>query len=245
MRDYKKETQNRVEFIRKILKDSGASGLVFGNSGGKDCALVGILCKIACENTVGLIMPGSSEKNYKSDMEDALALGKQYNIENRVCEIGSALAACKKSLNECVKLTDMASSNISPRLRMLSLYAFAQSENRLVVGTGNRSEIYIGYFTKWGDGASDLNPIGDLTATEVIEFLKYLDAPLSIRRKPPSAGLYEGQTDEGDLGFSYKELDGYIINGEIENVVAKERIERMHRSSEHKRRTIPVFSSEQ
>lgn len=245
MRDYKKEVQNRVDFIRKILKESGASGLVFGNSGGKDCALVGILCKMACENTVGLIMPGSSEKNYESDMEDALALGKQYNIENRVCEIGTSLAACKNSLNECTKLTDTAASNISPRLRMLSLYAFAQSENRLVVGTGNRSEIYIGYFTKWGDGASDLNPIGDLTATEVIKFLEYLDAPLSIRQKPPSAGLYEGQTDEDDIGFSYKELDRYILEGETDNKGLKERIDRMHLNTEHKRRPIPVFSAEQ
>ena len=86
---------------------------------------------------------------------------------------------------------------------MLS-HAFAQSEGRLVAGTGNRSEIYIGYFTKWGDGASDFNPIADLTATEVYDFLKYLNAPLSIRQKPPSAGLYEGQTDEDDIGVIIK-----------------------------------------
>ncbi len=244
MRDYKKEVQKRVEFIRKILKDSGASGIVFGNSGGKDCALVGILCKMACDNTVGLIMPGSSEKNYTSDMEDAMALGSQYNIENRVCEIGEALAACKSSLNGCTELTDTAASNISPRLRMLSLYAFAQSEGRLVAGTGNRSEIYIGYFTKWGDGASDFNPIADLTATEVYEFLDYLNAPLSIRQKPPSAGLYEGQTDEDDIGVSYKDLDKYIIKGEIENKEAQERIDRMHKNTEHKRRAIPALSTE-
>lgn len=245
MRDYKKEVQNRVEFIKKILEDSGAKGIVFGNSGGKDCALVGILCKMACENTIGLIMPGSSERNYKSDMEDALMLGKQYKIENRVCEIGDALAACKKSLNECTELTETAASNISPRLRMLSLYALAQSEGRLVVGTGNRSEIYIGYFTKWGDGASDFNPIADLTATEVYEFLEYLNAPMCIRQKPPSAGLYEGQTDEGEIGISYKDLDGYILKGETENTDVKERIDRMNKNTEHKRRAIPVYRTNQ
>lgn len=241
MRDYKKELKSRVEFIKKILKDSGASGIVFGNSGGKDCALVGILCKKACDNTIGLIMPGSSERNYKSDMEDAMALGRQFNIENRVCAIGEALAACKASLKECVKLTDQAASNISPRLRMLSLYAFAQSEGRLVAGTGNRSEIYLGYFTKWGDGASDFNPIADLTATEVFEFLDYLNAPASIREKQPSAGLYEGQTDELDMGISYKNLDRYILEGNIENEEEKERIDRMRRNSEHKRLPIPAF----
>jgi len=244
MRDYNKEIKDRVDFIKKILKSSGANGIVFGNSGGKDCALVGILCKMACENTVGLIMPGSSEKNYKSDMEDALVLGRQYNIENRVCDIGEALESCKNSLNECTNLTDTAASNISPRLRMLSLYAFAQSEGRLVAGTGNRSEIYIGYFTKWGDGVSDFNPIADLTATEVFEFLEFLNAPLSIRQKAPSAGLYEGQTDEDEIGVSYKDLDAYIIHGKIENLDAKERIDRMNKNTEHKRRAIPALSTE-
>ena len=112
-------------------------------------------------------------------------------------------------------ITDAASANIAPRLRMITLYTIAASENRIVAGTGNRSEAYMGYFTKWGDGAYDFNPIADLTATEVFEFLRYLKAPSSIIEKAPSAGLFEGQTDEKEMGVTYKAIDKYITEGKM------------------------------
>ena len=110
----------------------------------------------------------------------------------------------------------------------------------MVAGTGNKSEAYVGYFTKWGDGAHDFNPIADLTVTEVYEFLKYLDAPVRIIEKAPSAALFDGQTDETEMGVSYAELDAYINGGNIaeEN---KKIIERMHKASEHKRKGIAVY----
>lgn len=118
---------------------------------------------------------------------------------------------------------------------MITLYTVAASENRLVAGTGNASEYYMGYFTKWGDGAYDLNPIADLTATEVFEFLRYLKAPEAVITKAPSAGLFEGQTDEEDMGVTYAAIDRYIQTGEAEEK-DKAIIDRYHSRSEHKRR---------
>ncbi|MBR5534489.1 MAG: NAD(+) synthase, partial [Ruminiclostridium sp.] len=120
-------------------------------------------------------------------------------------------------------------------LRMLSLYAIGASENRLVAGTGNASEYHMGYFTKWGDGAFDLNPIADLTATEVFEYLRYLECPAAVIEKAPSAGLFEGQTDEDDMGVTYAAIDKYITTGEA-NEHDKAIIDRYHSRSGHKRR---------
>ena len=117
---------------------------------------------------------------------------------------------------------------------MTALYAVAAAEHRLVAGTGNRSEAYMGYFTKWGDGAYDFNPIADLTVTEVFEFLDYLDAPETIRHKAPSAGLFEGQTDEKEMGVSYAAIDRYMDGGAVTDA-ERAIIERFHRNSEHKR----------
>ena len=130
---------------------------------------------------------------------------------------------------------------LAPRLRMLTRYAVAASENRLVAGTGNRSEAYVGYFTKWGDGAHDFNPIADLTVTEVYEFLRFLNAPDCILRKPPSAALFDGQTDEGEMGISYAELDAFLAGGSISDD-KRRHVERMHRASEHKRTGIAVYT---
>ena len=118
---------------------------------------------------------------------------------------------------------------------MVTLYAVAASENRLVAGTGNASEFHMGYFTKWGDGAYDLNPIADLTATEVFEFLRYLSAPEAVITKAPSAGLFEGQTDEDDMGVTYAAIDKYITTGEA-NEKDKAIIDRYYARSGHKRR---------
>ena len=237
-RDYALEEVERVRFIKETLDSAKASGIVFANSGGKDCALAGILCKKACENTVSLVLPCGVTRSYNEDKEDALKLAAFFGIKTRVIDLKETYDALAKAVGP--NLTELAASNIAPRLRMQTLYAVAQSEGRLVAGTGNRSEIFLGYYTKWGDGAYDFNPIADLTVTEVYEFLRYLDAPASIIEKPPSAGLYEGQTDEGDLGFSYADLDRFLLTGEAseEN---KEKFMRNHNSTMHKRKYPQVF----
>lgn len=240
MRDYAKETAERVEFIRNYVKSAGADGIIFGNSGGKDCALVGILCKMACEKTVSVIMPCQSSVNFGSDAADGNLLSQQFGIETRVVDLSEHKELFCKSVEEHVELNDKAVSNIAPRLRMITLYTMAAAENLMVAGTGNRSEIYMGYFTKWGDGAYDFDPISDLTVTEVYEFLRYLGAPESIITKTPSAGLYEGQTDEQEMGVSYSEIDNLILNGEA-SPEAKAIIDRYHRISAHKRRMPAKF----
>jgi len=242
MRDYKIETEKRVAFIRELLEEAGAGGIVFGNSGGKDAVLVGILCKMACEDTVGLIMPCLTKSNYSDDMTDALMISNLYRIEKRMVDLTKTADALKNALKDAVDLTKKGEANIAiaPRLRMTALYTIAASENRLVAGTGNRSERHMGYFTKWGDGAFDFNPIADLTVTEIYKFLIYLDAPKRIIEKVPSAGLYDGQTDEKEMGITYKAIDGYLQSGEC-SPEEMEKINAYHRVSEHKRNPPKIY----
>ena len=235
MRDYKEEFEKRVAWIRELVESAGCKGVIYGNSGGKDSALVGILCKAACEDTVGIIMPCASKRNYEEDMKDGIEVAKQFEIEYRVVDLTKVREALlEEAKSACENLTDPAISNIAPRLRMTTLYAIGQSEGRLVAGTGNADELYVGYYTKYGDGGVDFNPIGDLNVREVYEFLAYLDAPENIRTKAPSAGLFDGQTDEKEMGIKYDEIDEYLETGKTDPA-AQEKIERMHTRSEHKR----------
>ncbi len=240
MRDYEKEFQSRIQFIRELLAGSKADGIVFGNSGGKDSALVGILCKAACHNTVGVILPCASRRNFGMDAEDGSTLARQFEIETRTVDLTEVRQAMCNALSPETELNSAAVTNLAPRLRMTALYAIAASENRLVAGTGNRSEAYLGYFTKWGDGASDFNPISDLTVTEVYEFLEYLKAPRCIIDKAPSAGLFDGQTDETEMGITYAAVDRYLETGEADPGDLAV-ITRFHQRSEHKRRPIAAY----
>ena len=240
MRDYQKEFDGRVAYIRALVEKSGVRGIVFGNSGGKDSALVGILCKAACEDTVGIILPCVSRRNFGSDLDDGNALAEQYGIETRILDLTPIRETAEQVIGQATDINDASLANIAPRLRMLALYTIAGSEGRLVAGTGNRSEAYMGYFTKWGDGACDFNPISDLTATEVIEFLDYLGAPESIRTKAPSAGLYEGQTDEQEMGISYAAIDRFLLTGEASEA-DRAILDRFHSRSEHKRRPASTY----
>ena len=211
-RDHAQEVRLRTEFIANILKNAGANGIIYGNSGGKDCTLVGILCRMVTENVLGVMMPCESSVNYNADKEHALLAAEQFGIKTTLVD----LTKTKQALTDAIgpdSVDTLAGRNIAPRLRMTTLYTIGQSMGYLVAGTGNLSEYTMGYFTKWGDGAFDFNPIADLCATEVLDFLRYLGAPPAIVDKPPSAGLFEGQTDEMELGISYHDIDKYILNG--------------------------------
>ncbi len=240
MRNYETEIKQRIEFIRNTVKSAGANGIIYGNSGGKDCTLVGILCKMACENTVGIIMPCGSTQNYTSDKNDAEVAAKQYDIETRIVDLSAVKDELMNNITEKTKLNNPAIANIAPRLRMTTLYTIAAAENRIVAGTGNKSERYMGYFTKWGDGACDFNPISDLTVTEIYEFLRFLKAPASVIEKAPSAGLFDGQTDEKEMGVTYAAIDEFLFNGNA-NEKDKAIIERFHKTSEHKRKMPILF----
>jgi len=200
MRDYEKEYHDRVAYVRNILAESGMNGIVYGNSGGKDSGLVGILCKAACENTLGVIMPCASRRNFSIDKDDALTVAKKYGIDTVTVDLTSERNLAVRKLSRLTDLTDAAVVNIAPRLRMLTLYTLGASTGRLVAGTGNRSEAYMGYFTKWGDGAYDFDPIADLTVTEIYEFLDYLHAPECICTKAPSAGSVRRPDGRGRNG---------------------------------------------
>ena len=240
LRDYKQETEKRTDFIRSVIDKAGAKGIVYGNSGGKDSALVGALCRYSCENTLGIIMPCGSKRNYEIDKADAEHIAGHFDIDTRIIDLSAAREELIKSIGAVSQLNDAAVNNIAPRLRMSTLYAVASGENRLVSGTGNRSEAYMGYFTKWGDGACDFNPIADLTVTEIYEFLDYLGAPKFILSKAPSAGLFDGQTDESEMGVTYDAIDKFLLTGE-----ADERdlavIKRYNEASGHKRTAASVF----
>ncbi|MBR1660105.1 MAG: NAD(+) synthase [Oscillospiraceae bacterium] len=240
MRDYQKELEGRVAFIRERLAQAHADGIVYGNSGGKDCTLAGALCKAACDNTVGVILPCASSRNYGSDTDDAVAAAERFGIETRTVDLTAVRQAMLEALAPAVEMIPPSTANVAPRLRMTALYAIAGSENRLVCGTGNRSERYMGYFTKWGDGACDFNPIADLTVTEIYEFLEFLDAPRSIIEKAPSAGLFEGQTDEAEMGVRYADVDAHL-RGEAVSPEAAAIIERYHARSLHKLVIPPVY----
>jgi NAD+ synthase len=244
MRDYKAEFDKRVAFIRELVEKSGVDGIVYGNSGGKDSALVGILCKFACDNTLGIIMPCASKRNFEMDKNDGMEVAEHYGIQTRLIDLTPVREAEIEQLKAVTGLTELAVANIAPRLRMTTLYAVAASENRLVAGTGNRSEAYMGYFTKWGDGAHDFNPISDLTVTEIYEFLKWLAAPRCVIDKAPSAGLFDGQTDENEMGVTYAAIDKYLMTGEADEH-DKKIIERYHRRSEHKRTPIATYKEKE
>ena len=243
MRDYKAEFEGRVAYIKALVEKTGVRGIVFGNSGGKDCALVGILSKMACDNTVSVMLPCGSSVNFGKDLEDAKALCEKFGIENRMGDLTAVKEAEIAALEKTgVELNSQALTNIAPRLRMTTLYAVGAAEGRLVAGTGNRSERYMGYFTKWGDGGHDFNPITDLTVGEVYDFLRYLGAPASIIEKAPSAGLFEGQTDEKEMGVTYAAIDKYILTGEATDE-DRAVIDRYHARSLHKLNPVPTFEA--
>ena len=227
------ELENRVAFIRAVLKEAHAGGIVYGNSGGKDSVLVGILCKKACDNVLGVMMPCQSKRNFGEDMQHGKTVAAQYGIDTVVVDLSDVKSALTAQIGTVSPISDAANANIAPRLRMTTLYTIAQTRNSLVAGTGNRSERYMGYFTKWGDGACDFNPIADLTVTECYEFLRYLGAPQEIIDKAPSAGLFEGQTDEQEMGVTYAQIDAYLLNG-TGSAEVTEKLKAAHLRGAHK-----------
>ncbi|MFA5421285.1 MAG: NAD(+) synthase [Bacilli bacterium] len=225
-------------FLQQYLRDAHASSYVLGVSGGIDSALAASLARRAVgkEHLLALLMPIDSDA---SDLKDGLELCQKLDIAYRVIDLSDVY----HSLISKFKFADdasgkMACNNTKVRLRMVTLYAFAQSRGSLVLGTDNADEIHVGYFTKYGDGAADLAPIAELTKGEVYEASRLLGVPTSIIERVPTAGLFAGQTDEGELGITYEQLDCYLLGRPVDGKVA-ERISYLHRISEHKRSPIP------
>lgn len=224
-----------VAWVQQEVKKANLNGVVVGLSGGIDSSLVAYIAKKAFpENSLGIIMPINS---IKKDSDDALKVVKDLQLDFEYIDLSETYKTMCKFLPVVDKL---ALANIKPRLRMTTLYSFAQEKKYLVLGTDNLAESYLGYFTKYGDGGVDLLPIVHLTKNEVREMAKLLNINDSIISKDPSAGLWEGQTDEAELGFTYNDFDQFIIDKNSLNEEIVKKIEKQHQITQHKRLEIPT-----
>lgn len=231
------------KWIENKVYEAKAEGAVLGLSGGIDSSVVAILCKkVFPKNTLALVMPCYSTNK---DIQDALELVKKFNISYKVIDLSEIYDSFISLLETKEKKADfkLAEINIKPRLRMVTLYYFANKLNYLVIGTGNKSELTVGYFTKYGDGGVDILPLGNLLKSQVKELAKFLGIPQKIIQKPPSGGLWEGQTDEGEMGISYNQLDEYLKTGKLNNLEVEEKVKNKIILNKHKRNTpvIPDF----
>ncbi|MBN1355381.1 NAD+ synthase [bacterium] len=223
-----------VDWLKKVLKETGANGYVFGLSGGVDSAVAGGLIRQAAGmKHFGMILPCCSSPD---DLEDALKVAKALDLRTKQIDLTSVYNEFMGILTES---TDVQQGNLKARLRMAVLYHYAAELNYLVAGTGNKTEYLIGYFTKFGDGACDVAPIRDLLKRDVRMLAEELEIPAEIIEKPPSAGLWEGQTDEAEIGLTYEILDSAVIGLEQGSTIvpfdAMEKVIRMHQNSRHKR----------
>lgn len=223
-----------VNWIKNQVKKANKSGVIVGISGGIDSALVAVLAKKAFPNDfLGLVM---KIKDMSKDLQDISKLVKKFDIQTRKINLSNIY----ENFVDTLKLEDkMSLANLQPRLRMSTLYAIAQEKNYLVLGTNNLVEMYIGYFTKYGDGGVDLLPIVNLSKTQVYNLAKELGINEEILNKAPSAGLWENQKDEDEMKFSYKDFDQFLQDKSKLKKSVVDRIEYLHEISQHKRNKIP------
>lgn len=207
--DPKKTVDTISRFIKEVIEESKSEGLVVGLSGGIDSSVVTYIASqsVSRDKILGLIMP--SEATATEDVQDALSVAEVLGIKKKIIPIDNIIE--KISALTVDPISDeqhqLAQANLNARTRMMILYYHANAMNRLVLGTGNKSELLVGYFTKYGDGGVDLLPLGDLYKTDVQKIGIHLSIPLNILNKPPTAGLWHGQTDEAELGVTYELLD--------------------------------------
>lgn len=230
-------------WIRERVEKAGAEGIVVGLSGGVDSAVVAGLARRAVgENVLGVLMPCHSQP---VDAEYARLVAEALDIKSTTVELGPVYDALVAALPEGPAL---AQANLKPRLRMATLYYIANTRNYLVAGTGNKAELMVGYFTKHGDSGVDMLPLGDLYKWQVWELAREIGVPQPIIDRPPTAGLWPGQTDEGEMGITYAALDAILAalakgrepDADPENV---EKIRRMIAASAHKRALPPIFKT--
>ncbi len=230
-----------TNWIKEKVEETGKEGIVLGLSGGLDSTITAFLCKKALgeKNILGLIMPCHSQPK---TLEDAKIAVDFLKIPTKRIDLS---AIYDTFLSILPKGDKISYANIKPRLRMVTLYFFANKLNYLVAGTGNKSECCAGYFTKYGDGAVDLMPLADIYKTELVKLAKYINVPRKIIDKPPSADLWEGQTDEAEMGITYKELDNALKNllekGKHASTAQEKLVEKMIKKSMHKTTIPPIF----
>ncbi|HUH14218.1 MAG TPA: NAD(+) synthase [Longimicrobiales bacterium] len=255
-----------VPWLRERVEEAGLRGAIFGLSGGIDSAVV---CGLAAEalgpeRCLGVMLPAESAQE---DARLAEAVADRFDVPTLTVDLTAPFQALLETLTRhreaaarlgrgagesesgtspgfVASADALARMNLKPRLRMTALYYYANLLGYLVVGTGNRAELTVGYFTKWGDGAADAFLLGDLVKAEVRALAGLLGVPEEVVARPPSAGLAPGQTDEDEMGVTYAQLDRWILEGSSGDAEADERIERRVRLSEHKRRPAPIARPE-
>jgi NAD+ synthase len=248
--DYEQIIYDIQQWVKEYCNSANVDGIVIGLSGGIDSAVTSALCAnaIGKDKIVGLGLPCLS---IPEDLNDAEMIANVFGIKFVVLDLSSVFKEYLKISSPHISSTSMAEANLKARLRMITYYFVGQSLGKyLIGGTGNRTELAIGYFTKYGDGGVDFEPIGGLYKCEVREIAKLLNIPDKIITKPPSAGLWEGQTDEGEIGMTYDLLDEilYRIDYKLDLTDLKEKdiekVKNMMKSASHKLRMPPIYKIE-
>jgi NAD+ synthase len=230
------ETQRIINWIKEFFDKNGPDkNCIIGISGGKDSTIIAKLLVEALgkDRVIGVTMPNGIQ----IDIDDSKKIIDLLGIKSFNININNAYNGLLGELKD-IEIKEDTKINLPPRLRMATLYAIAQSFNGFVVNTCNKSEHYIGYSTKFGDGAGDFSPCSEYLVYEMLQIGDYLNLPKELIHKTPSDGLC-GQTDEDKLGFTYNELDNYILTGKIEDEIKKEKIERLHKANLHKMKLMP------
>lgn len=246
------EVRNRVDFLKQYILKSGTTGLLIAISGGIDSAVAAGLCKRATDElssetgreymTLGVFQPYGDQ----SDIADSYAVAEAFQLKHRaetniaeaVDEIVIEVEHSFKSLGIPRHLSRGGKGNVKARTRMVVQYALAFDLNLLVVGTDHASEAVTGFFTKWGDGAVDVTPLSTLNKRQVRQLASLIGVPQSVLDKAPTAGLWDGQTDEEELGITYGDNSDYLEGKEI-NAEARQKLEKQYLKTEHKRASIP------
>ena len=238
----KSKAQACIQWIQEYYKDNPDGKAVIGISGGKDSTIAAALCveALGADRVIGVMMPCRGQK----DISDSVKVCNLLNIEHFFVDIGEMYHDLRDRVMLVTRsegVTNLFSTNTPARLRMTTLYGVAAMyPNSRVVNTCNRSEDYVGYSTKYGDAAGDFSPLGNLTVREVLSIGDELGLPKHLVYKTPSDGMC-GKSDEDNLGFTYDELDNYILGTDEVSDETKEKIERLHKSSRHKYQPIPMF----
>ena len=246
--NYEKLVLNIQNWIDNYVKSANAENIIVGLSGGIDSAVTAALCTKALgyKNVFGLSLPCGS---VSQDLEDAKFVAKSLEIDFTVFDLNPIYEKFLKLIGPNYKENNLANANLKPRLRMATLYFYGQTKGKsLIAGTSNRAELAIGYFTKYGDGAADFEPLASLYKQEVRKLAKILSIPKRVIAKPPSAGLWVGQTDEGEIGLTYDIIDEILyridydidFNGLIDKNIQK--VRDLMSSARHKLKMPPMFN---
>ena len=238
------KTQACIQWIKEYFKDNPDGKAIIGISGGKDSTIAAALCveALGANRVIGVLMPNDRQ----ADINDSLEVVSILDIEHLIINIGMAYNSLITNIEveyglERENIPSIVTTNTPARLRMATLYMVAgMYPNSRVVNTCNRSEDYVGYSTKYGDAAGDFSPLGNLTVREVLEIGDELGLPEHLVHKTPSDGMC-GKTDEDNLGFTYEQLDDYILGTAAVDEEVVEKIQRLHKTTRHKYKPMPMF----